>query len=75
MQVCATAVDEADQVCRGGDRMHAQRGVAHEGDMNLARPLVELIAIKPVGQVVLGQTRAVAERFAQGQPREEKFVI
>ena len=59
------AIGCALQICRRGNRMHAQCRIAHQRNVNLARRAVDLILVQAARPVILRQPRAVTDGFAQ----------
>ena len=65
-QVHCAAVGRAGQICGRRDHMHAQSGITHQRDVDLTGATIDLVLVQAAGQVVLGQTRAVANWLTQG---------
>src|SRR2546421_7700516 len=51
--------------------MHTQGRIAHEGNMDLARAVVRLVLIESVAAIVLRETGAEPDRFAERHVLQE----
>src|ERR1041385_7697828 len=65
MQGSPTILNGGSEVRRGSDDVHAQCGIAHEGNVDLSGAIILLIAIEAIGTIVLSKASAVTNGSAQ----------